>query len=132
MALDKLRYTFDIARRFGWGEVKPGSVGIVKSSTSRKVTIDFPEQKSWAAKCSEIEVILRVGSSVRIKASITEPKYVSFRIDSRRCCIGLRTLFPFHEYHIICSCFVFYCESMLTIQLRHMAPTSESATYMWS
>ena len=59
--------------RYGWGEVTPNSIGIVVSSTSKRVVIDFVEQRGWSAKTSEIEVVYRVGSRVKVKDSVATP-----------------------------------------------------------
>ncbi|XP_017581199.1 E3 ubiquitin-protein ligase KEG-like [Pygocentrus nattereri] len=63
-----------------WGGVSHSSVGVVKALDGERMTVDFPEQKSWTAAASEMELapkaeIFRVGDRVRVKASVSTPKY---------------------------------------------------------
>ncbi|HEY9054064.1 MAG TPA: PEGA domain-containing protein [Rectinemataceae bacterium] len=59
---DSVRVQANIAEpKYGWGQVKPGEIGIVKSLPepgSDMMRVDFPSQKDWAAKMGEMEIVL--------------------------------------------------------------------------
>ena len=56
---------------FGWGQVKPTSVGVVKRwESAREVVVNFPEQSSWSARPSELELV----SSALVSGSQSEDK----------------------------------------------------------
>ncbi|XP_066533930.1 uncharacterized protein [Hoplias malabaricus] len=68
--------------KYGWGSTSHKSVGVVAAINGERMNIDFPEQKSWLAAVSEMELApsadienFRVGDRVRVKASISSPKY---------------------------------------------------------
>lgn len=52
-----------VVPRFGWGRVSNGSVGKVSRFLfGGKIEVDFPEQKSWGAVISELELVSKAGS----------------------------------------------------------------------
>ena len=72
--------------KYGWGMVTHGSVGILREYDSDgDPVVDFPEQSGWHASPEELEVVsgpvpvppggIAVGSKVRVKPSISRPKY---------------------------------------------------------
>ncbi|KAL7871657.1 hypothetical protein SRHO_G00066400 [Serrasalmus rhombeus] len=68
--------------KYEWGHASHKSVGVVKAINGESMTVDFPEHESWKAAVSEMELapsadleIFRVGDRVRVKASVSTPKY---------------------------------------------------------
>ncbi|KAL7888352.1 hypothetical protein AOLI_G00033260 [Acnodon oligacanthus] len=78
---DRVRVKASVSTpKHGWGDVSHTSVGVVRALDGEKMTVDFPGHKSWAAAASEMELapkteIFRVGDRVRVKASVSTPKY---------------------------------------------------------
>ena len=68
---DKVRVKSHIAMpRHGWGVVRHGDVGTVVRHREDGVTIvDFPSQKSWAAKPSEMEVVAQAAKQPVLQLS---------------------------------------------------------------
>ncbi|KAL6486452.1 hypothetical protein MHYP_G00058440 [Metynnis hypsauchen] len=68
--------------KYQWGSASHKSVGVVTAVNGESMTVDFPEHKSWKAAVSEMELApstdlgnFRIGDQVRVKASVTTPKY---------------------------------------------------------
>ncbi|XP_048062453.1 uncharacterized protein LOC125277910 [Megalobrama amblycephala] len=80
---DKVRVkTSVVTPTHKWGAVTHKSIGVVKKVQGESLTIDFPEHKNWNGIISEMELVtgtctvdIKVGDSVRVKPSITTPKY---------------------------------------------------------
>ncbi|XP_036437812.1 E3 ubiquitin-protein ligase KEG-like isoform X2 [Colossoma macropomum] len=78
---DRVRVNASVSSpKYGWGDVSHTSVGVVTAVDGEKMTVDFPEHKSWTAAASEMELVpkaetFRVGDRVRVKASVSTPKY---------------------------------------------------------
>ncbi|KAI4898736.1 hypothetical protein NFI96_007112 [Prochilodus magdalenae] len=73
-----------ISPKRGWGNASHSSVGVVTALNGEIVTVDFPEQKSWKAIVSEMELApsadsefckFKPGDRVRVKDSVKTPKY---------------------------------------------------------
>ncbi|KAL0233124.1 hypothetical protein GEMRC1_011869 [Eukaryota sp. GEM-RC1] len=64
---------------YGYGRVRRSEVGVVKSLVDNgEVLIDFPNHPEFRGTVYELELAphaFRVGDKVRVKASVTEPKY---------------------------------------------------------
>ncbi|XP_037393844.1 uncharacterized protein LOC108411315 isoform X2 [Pygocentrus nattereri] len=80
---DRVRVKASVSSpKYKWGSASHSSVGVVTAVTGDSMTVDFPEQKSWKAVVSEMELApsdnsqnFRVGDRVRVKASVSSPKY---------------------------------------------------------
>ncbi|XP_066533400.1 uncharacterized protein [Hoplias malabaricus] len=79
---DKVRVKASVSSpKHGWGHASHKSVGVVKEINGEKMTVDFPEHKSWSAAASEMELApsaseyFRIGDRVQVKASVSSPKY---------------------------------------------------------
>ena len=51
---DRVKVRAGITPAYGWGQAK-GAVGTVRTVSGESCTIDFPGQKSWSGKVSEME-----------------------------------------------------------------------------
>jgi hypothetical protein len=81
-----------VTPRYEWGGVDRDSIGVVtRIDADGKARVDFPEQSDWKALVSELEVVasgekgkssgaadahaLRRGARVRVRRSVSSPKY---------------------------------------------------------
>jgi hypothetical protein len=81
-----------VTPRYEWGGVDRDSIGVVtRIDADGKARVDFPEQSDWKALVSELEVVasgekgkssgaadahaLRSGARVRVRRSVSSPKY---------------------------------------------------------
>ncbi|KAL6486449.1 hypothetical protein MHYP_G00058410 [Metynnis hypsauchen] len=80
---DRVRVKASVSSpKYGWGDASHRSVGVVTAINSERMTVDFPEHKSWTSAVFEMELApstdsgtFRVGDRVRVKASVSTPKY---------------------------------------------------------
>ncbi|XP_036437815.1 uncharacterized protein LOC118815656 isoform X2 [Colossoma macropomum] len=80
---DRVRVKASVSTpKYGWGSASHSSVGVVTAINGERMTVDFPERKSWTTAVFEMELApstdsanFRVGDRVRVKASVTTPKY---------------------------------------------------------
>ncbi|KAL7888353.1 hypothetical protein AOLI_G00033270 [Acnodon oligacanthus] len=80
---DRVRVKASVSSpKYGWGDASHRSVGVVTAINGERMTVDFPEHKSWTSAVFEMELApstdlgnFRVGDRVRVKASVTTPKY---------------------------------------------------------
>ncbi|XP_067945984.1 uncharacterized protein [Watersipora subatra] len=67
----------------GWAGVTPTSVGTLMSVNDGEVEVNFPECNNWKGLLEEIERTrpITVGDKVKVKRSITEPKFAWGGVD---------------------------------------------------
>ena len=77
--------------RYGWGQVKPQSVGVLHDVNGEHAYVDFTPQSRWHCLLDELEIDpiikgLRKGVSVRIRAGTVNPTHGWGAL--RRCGVG--------------------------------------------
>ncbi|XP_066533890.1 uncharacterized protein [Hoplias malabaricus] len=88
---DKVRVKVSVSSpRYQWKDASNKSVGVITAIDGESLTVDFPERKAWKANVSEIELApsvdsrnFRVGDQVRVKASVSSPRYNWGRASNR-------------------------------------------------